>query len=85
MHVIQWIIFRGVGHAQIGQPASPFRPPPVACGRTAWPGLLRYDSRPPKHVCEDCAAALGIDFERRAAVKASRPEPPKPEQGSLFS
>ena len=58
--IIQWLVFRGVGHAQTGVNAVIETLPTVACGRTSWPGIYRYSQYQPKHVCPDCAMALGI-------------------------
>jgi hypothetical protein len=81
MEVIQWISFRGIGHAQIGTTGNPPLPT-VACGRTSWPGLIRYPKTKPTQICRECAAALGLD------AAAPKPEPTStpttPRQGSFF-
>ncbi len=87
MTIVQWLIFRGVGHAQVGTNEIVSVLPIVACGRTSWPGIYRYSATRPKHICRDCEAALGIaaSSPAREAVMARRQsEPSKPEQGSLF-
>jgi acetone carboxylase gamma subunit len=60
VEIVQWLIFRGIGHAQTGTNAVVPTLPVVACGRTAWPGIYRYTPTQPKHLCPECAVALGI-------------------------
>ncbi len=78
MTIVQWLIFRGVGHAQTGTNEIASVLPIVACGRTSWPGIYRYSAARPKRVCRDCEAALAID-----RVEPELPPLP-PKQGSLF-
>ena len=88
MTIIQWLVFRGVGHAQVGtDPGIAMSRPVVACGRTSWPGVYRYAQDRPKHLCPDCAVALGIGHSaavREGVVERREPEPKKPSQGNLF-
>ncbi len=58
--VVQWLIFRGVGHAQVGMNPVVSTLPVVACGRTAWPGLVKYKPKPPLRICDECSVALGL-------------------------
>ncbi len=80
--VLQWLVFRGIGHAQVGTNEVIPHLPIVACGRTAWPGITRYQSRRPGRVCEECSAAIE-GTEKRQTPSAKSP-PPLPKQGSLF-
>ncbi len=87
MTIVQWLIFRGVGHAQTGTNEIVSVLPIVACGRTSWPGIYRYSAARPKHVCRDCEAALGHTSSapaREAVIARRNTEPPTPSQGSLF-
>ncbi len=87
--IIQWLVFRGVGHAQTGVNEVIPELPVVACGRTAWPGLVKYQTGPPRRICEECAAIVGIETVRGGQRIGGAPAPlvqppPKPSQGSLF-
>ncbi len=87
MTIVQWLVFRGVGHAQTGTNSDILSPQPVvACGRTSWPGLVKYQNKPPKHLCPECAAAAGLaaPTEKRQTVSVKSVEPAKPSQGNLF-
>ncbi len=88
MTIIQWLVFRGIGHAQVGANEVIPHLPIVACGRTAWPGLVKYQPKPPPRMCEECAAALGIASSQpaREAVMMRRQNKSRdlPGQGRLF-
>ncbi len=91
-HIIQWLVFRGVGHAQTGVNPVVETLPVVACGRTSWPGIYRYSQYRPKHVCPECAAAVGLAPTARTAAVLTTDHTDhtdgkgssKPSQGQLF-
>ena len=81
--IIQWLVFRGVGHAQTAVNEVVPHLPVVACGRTSWPGLVKYQPRQPERICEECGAALGMASPPPSPGSPPLP-PPTPKQGSLF-
>jgi hypothetical protein len=80
---VQWIVFRGVGHGQVDDPNG-WSVLTAACGKTTWPGLLKFQSKPPPRICEKCAVALGMDAKGKRQTPSAELTPPKPHQGSLF-